>query len=48
MALKFFFIVSFIIITICIAALILFVLDQDKRDFDDSEIWEDESKNKFE
>lgn len=48
MALKFFFIVSFIIITICIAALILFVLDNGKENFKESEIWEDESKNKFE
>lgn len=48
MVLKFFFVVGFMVIIICLAALILFVLDQDKRDFEDSEIWEDESKNKFE
>jgi hypothetical protein len=48
MALKFFFIVGFMIIIICLAALILFVLDNDKENFKDDEIWEDENKNKFE
>ena len=48
MKLGLFFIICFaVIIIVWFAAMILFILDKDNKDFEDSEVWKDEDEDKF-